>query len=210
VRLLPALRAIGCRMIALTASKDSTIGRGADIVLEIGRLEEPCPLRMAPSASTTALLAMGDALALCVQKARGFGETDFARYHPGGSLGRLLSPVESLMRTGDRMASASPETLVIDALKLMAKTRNGAAVATDSEGRLQGVFTHGDFSRVAMQDTTALLHPIGRHMTRPGKNIRSGALVQEALDMMHGRINALPVVDADMRVLGILDIQDLV
>jgi len=212
LRLLPTLRHIRCTLIAITASRDSSLGRAADIKISIGKLDEPCPLRMAPSASTTALLAMGDALTLTVLKARGFSQDDYARLHPAGSLGRKLMRATEAMRSGDRMVKVLPETTILEALRAMARPpRNGAAVIADAEGKLKGIFTHGDFSRLVLQVPQAVNEAIGRHMVSPCKSIRDTSYVMDAQALMHEkRINALPVIDGENRVLGLLDIQDLV
>ena len=212
LRLLPTLKRIGCTIVAITASKESSLGRAADLALEIGKIEEPCPLRMAPSASTAALLAMGDALALSVLKARGFTREDFAKLHPAGSLGRGLLQVVDAMRKTDRMVLVKEQITVGEALAAMARPpRNGAAVVADSEGRLRGIFTHGDFGRLVLQNPNTITQTIGQHMTSPCKFVRGDTLVVDAQQLMHEkRVNALPVVDNDMRVLGLLDIQDLV
>ena len=212
LRLIPTLKRIGCPIIAITASKESSLGRASNCVLEIGKIEEPCPLRMAPSASTAALLAMGDALALTVLKMRGFTREDFARLHPAGSLGRGLMQVLDAMRRADRMVLVKEDVPVREALTLMARPpRNGAAVVTDELGRLKGIFTHGDFGRLVLQDPAMIAQPIGKHMINPCKFVRGSAKVVDAQALMaEKKINALPVVDVDMTVLGLLDIQDLV
>lgn len=212
LRLIPTIKRIGSRVIAITATKDASLARAADVVLEIGKLEEPCPLRMAPSASTTALLAMGDALALSVLKARGFTQEDFALLHPAGTLGRRLMKVSDAMRTPDRMVLVKGELLVGEALALMAKPpRNGAAVVKHADGKLAGIFTHGDFARLVLKNPQTLQEPISKHMTSPCMFVNATALVMDAQQILHEkRINALPVVDDEMKVLGLLDIQDLV
>jgi arabinose-5-phosphate isomerase len=210
LRLLPTLKRIHCRIIAITAARASSLGRNADVVLEIGKLQEPCPLRVAPSASTTAMLAMGDALALTVLKARGFTQEDFALLHPAGTLGRSLTRVVECMRTGGRLAVVEPKTVIAQALGLMAKTRNGAAIVAGADGTLCGIFTHGDFGRLALLHPQAISDPVSKHMTSPCKFIRDDALVMDAYEMMHEKFNALPVVDSNMKVCGLLDIQDLV
>jgi len=212
LRLLPTLKHIRCRLIAISSSRDSSLGRAADVVLEIGRLEEPCPLRMAPSASTTAMLAMGDALALAVLKARGFTQEDFAKLHPAGSLGKKMMRVVDAMRRDDRMVEVTEDVTVGQALALMARPpRNGAAIIVDNAGRLRGIFTHGDFGRLVLTRPQTISDPIGQHMTSPCKSIQSDALVVDAQQLMHAsRINALPVIDKQRKVLGLLDIQDLV
>ncbi|MEI6232273.1 MAG: KpsF/GutQ family sugar-phosphate isomerase [Planctomycetota bacterium] len=212
LRLLPTLKRIGCKIVAITASHDSSLGRAADVTLAIGKIEEPCPLRMAPSASTTAMLAMGDALALSVLKARGFSREDFAKLHPAGSLGRGLLQVVDAMRNRERMVLVYEHVTVGEALAQMARPpRNGAAVIADKSGHLRGIFTHGDFGRLVLQNPNTITQSIGTHMTSPCKFVLGGALVVDAQQLMHEmRVNALPVVDNDMLVLGLLDIQDLV
>jgi arabinose-5-phosphate isomerase len=212
LRLLPTLKRIHCKIIAITASRASQLGEAADEVLEIGKLDEPCPLRMAPSATTAAMLAMGDALALSVLKARGLTQDDYALLHPGGSLGRKLMKVVDAMRKGERMVKVSPDVTVAEALSQMAKPpRNGAAIVVDASGKLQGVFTHGDFGRLVLKSPQTINETVGKHMTSPCKSINSDSLVADAQQIMHdSRINALPVIDKQRVVLGILDIQDLV
>lgn len=212
LRLIPALKHVRCLLISITSSKNSSLGQLSDIVLEIGKLEEPCPLRMAPSASTTALLAMGDALALTVLKARGFTQEDFALLHPAGSLGRKLMPVDSAMRSGARMVKVPPEATLGEAARLMGTPpRNGAAVIVDALGKLAGVFTHGDFVRLILKNPGLIAEAVGKHMTAQCKFIRHDAMVLDALQIMHDKkVNALPVVDDDMLVIGLVDIQDLV
>ena len=212
LRLLPALKHVKCHLIAITASRTSSLGRLSEIVLEIGKLEEPCPLQMAPSASTTALLAMGDALALTVLKARGFTQEDYALLHPAGSLGRKLMRVNDAMRSGSQMVKVAPSVTLAETATLMGiPPRNGAAIIADSTGRLSGILTHGDFVRLMLKNPNAIGEPVGKHMTSPCKFVRQNEMVLDALQVMHDKkINALPVVDDEMRVLGLVDIQDLV
>lgn len=210
-RLLPAVKKIGARTLAITGRPGSTLGRAVDLVLDIGRHDEPCPLRLAPSASTTAMLAYGDALALCVLKARGFTVEDYAKLHPGGSLGRKLMRARDLMRTGERLALARPDLPVGQVLELMSRSRGGAVVITDKRGKLLGIFTDGDFRRLMVHDPARFKDTVAPHMTSPCKYIQDRTLVAEAQELMaQKRINALPVVDARMKVVGLLDIQDLV
>lgn len=210
-RLLPALKKIGAKTIAITGRPHSTLGRAADLTLDIGRIEEPCPLRLAPSASTTAMLALGDALALCVLKARGFTIEDYAALHPGGALGRKLMRAKDLMRTGERLALSGPEIKVGEALERMSQSRGGAVVIVDKRGKLTGIFTDGDFRRLMVNEPKRFHDSIGPHMTSPCKFIQDKTLVAEAQELMAQKhINALPVVDKRMKVVGLLDIQDLV
>jgi arabinose-5-phosphate isomerase len=211
VRLLPPLKKLGAPVVAVTCSARSTLGRAADLVLELGRIHEPCPLGLAPSGSTAALLALGDALALTVLKARRFSAEDYARLHPGGSLGRKLMRALDLMRTGPRLALVAPETTVGEVIAGMTAARGGAAVVVDLRGRLRGIFTDGDFRRLMQRDPKLFHAPIGAHMTSPCRFVREEVLVAEAQALMADRrINALPVVNARGRVTGLLDIQDLV
>ncbi|MFH0938172.1 MAG: KpsF/GutQ family sugar-phosphate isomerase, partial [Planctomycetota bacterium] len=212
LRLLPMFKRIRCRLIAITALAESSLGRAANLVLAIGELEEPCPLRMAPSASTIALLAMGDALALSVLKARGFTQEDYALLHPAGTLGRRLMKVVEAMRSGERMVTVPGTATIGAALELMARPpRNGAVIVVDDVGRLIGIFTHGDFGRMILKAPQTIREPIAAYMTSPCQAIHCDALVVDAQTLMREKhINALPVVDENMKVLGLLDIQDLV
>ncbi|MCZ7648588.1 MAG: KpsF/GutQ family sugar-phosphate isomerase [Planctomycetota bacterium] len=211
VRLLPAVKKVRAAVVAITGAPDSSLGKAADVVLEIGRIVEPCPLRLAPSASTTAMLALGDALALCVLKARGLTVREYARLHPGGALGRKLMLARDLMRGGDRMVLIRTDCPVGAALDRMTKARCGAAMVVDARGKLLGVFTDGDFRRLMLKDPSLFQEDVGRHMTSPCRHILDATLVAEAQELMaEKRINALPVVDRRGKAVGILDIQDLV
>ena len=211
VRLLPTLKRIGCKIIAITATRAASLGRAADVVLEIGRLEEPCPLRMAPSASTTALLAMGDALALSVLKARGFSREDFALLHPAGSIGRGLLQVVDAMRGHDRMVRVAPSDKIAAVLALMARPpRNGAAVVSDSIGKLLGIFTHGDFARHFQTDPRVGDRMVADLMTLNPVTVQQDKLAVEVLNLLERhRIDDLVVVDEQMIPVGIVDSQDL-
>jgi len=212
LRLLPLLKQIRCQLLAFTSSATSSLGKAAAVTLCIGKLEEPCPFRLAPSASTTALLALGDALALTVLKARGFTQEDYARLHPAGALGRKLLKAADAMRSGSRMVKITGTVTVVQALALMAQPpRNGAAVIVDGQERLVGIFTHGDFSRLVLKSPNLINEPVALHMTSPCAYMHREALVMDAQVLLHDKhINALPVVDDCQRVLGLLDIQDLV
>jgi len=209
--ILPAIRKMRVPFIAVTGRPDSSVGQAADHVLDIGRIDEPCPLQMAPSASTTAMLALGDALALCVLKARRLTIHDYARLHPGGALGRKLMRARDVMRTAKRMAQAGARDTVGQALERMSRAVVGAVVIVDRRSKLVGIFTDGDFRRLMVKDHSLFKAPVGEHMTSPCMSIRDETLVAEAQALMAERhINALPVVDARGKVVGLLDIQDLV
>ncbi len=200
----------GILAIALTRAADTPLAQAADLALVYGEFPEACPLRLAPSTSTTLMLALGDALALTVQHLKGFTETDFARFHPGGSLGRQLKPVDELMRTGELFAAVPENAPVFEAVAALSRARCGLCLVLDDAGRLAGVYSDGDFRRDAMAGKD-LQQPVGERCARPGKRISSGRLAGEALQQMRAaRINALAVVDADNHPLGLLDIQDMV
>src|SRR5262249_53233202 len=164
LRLLPALRRLEAVLVAITERAGSTLGRAADVCVALGPIEEACPLGLAPSASTTALMAVGDALALLVSRMRGFRAEDFLRYHPGGSLGRKLSRVEDVMRTGRQLRRAGPGQTVREVLVALAgpRRRTGAVLVEDDDGRLLGIFPDSDLARLFERRREADLdRPIG-------------------------------------------------
>ncbi|MFO0278528.1 MAG: SIS domain-containing protein [Planctomycetota bacterium] len=211
--MLPHVKNVGVPIVAMTQDAGSTLGRHADLVLELGRIEEAGPHGLAPSASTTAMLALGDALALVVQEGRRFGPDDFARFHPGGDLGRRLMKVRELMRTGDRSPVVRAGATVMQAIEVMTRTpgRPGATSVVDADGKLIGFFTDGDLRRLIEQ---GLADPRQRRsddaMTQNPRAIDPDTFALEALAMLHQRaIDQMPVVDAAGRLLGLLDVQDL-
>ncbi len=211
IRLLPHLRTRQVFCIALTAQRSSSLGRGCELVVEIGILEEACPLQLAPSSSTTALLALGDALALTVLELRGFTSYEYARLHPGGSLGKLVSQVQELMRTGSRCPIVSTEITVKETIIAISRARAGLAVVVDENGKRLGIFTDGDFRRCWEENNNIGNVKVGEVMTRPGLAIKTGTLVRDAKNLMAERhINALPVLDSEDHVLGLLDLQDII
>jgi arabinose-5-phosphate isomerase len=211
--MLPHVKNVGVPIVAVTQDARSTLGRHADLVLELGRIDEAGPHGLAPSASTTAMLALGDALALMVQEGRRFGPEDFARFHPGGDLGRRLMKVRELMRTGERSPVVHSGATVMQAIEVMTRTpgRPGATSVVDADGRLIGFFTDGDLRRLIEQ---GLADPRQRRiddaMTRSPRAIDPDTFALEALALLHQRaIDQMPVVDGDGRLLGLLDVQDL-
>jgi arabinose-5-phosphate isomerase len=214
VRLLPSLRSMAQTLIALTSNAESTLARRADIVLGYGPLEEVCPLGLAPSTSTTAMIAIGDALAFVLSKAREFTKEDFARFHPAGSLGRKLLRVEAMMRSGDEVRLADCTTLVRDVFTRVQRRgrRTGAVMLTDGDGRLVGLFTDSDLARLFEQRRDgALDRPIAEVMTPSPLTIAAGSRVADAVEVMKRRkISELPVVDAAGRPIGLLDITDVI
>ncbi len=212
--LLPSLSHIGAPVIAIVGEPESPLGRHAAIVLSIGKVIEACPLGLAPSTSTTAMLALGDAIALTVQRRRCFTPEQYARFHPGGALGRQLMTCAEAMRTGARVATAIPETPVVDAVRAITVARAGSVLLVDAEGRLLGIFTDGDLRRrlgAAEDIATVMRSQLRAVATMPCRSVRGGELVQAALRLCaEKKINELPVVDDDGRLLGLIDVQDLV
>ena len=212
VELLPRLKALGCQAILLTACPDSVAAGYADFVLDIGQIPEACPLGLAPSSSTAAMLALGDALALTVMELKAVDPEQYATYHPGGALGRLLMKTGEVMRTGADCPTIHMSETLADCHKaiLDAPTRAGAACVIDDHGRLQGIVTHGDFFRLFAAGESATKQRVVDAMTKSPKRIAVDARVTEALALMHNHaIDELPVVDADDRLVGLIDIQDL-
>jgi arabinose-5-phosphate isomerase len=211
--LLPHVKAAGVPVVGITQESSSTLGRHCDVVLEIGRIDEVGPFGLAPSASTTAMLALGDALALVVQDGRKFGPDDFARFHPGGDLGRRLMRTGELMRTGARNPTIHSGATVLQAIEVMTRTpgRPGATSVVDRDGRLLGFFTDGDLRRlIERNDGNPRERRIDDVMTRNPRSISAGTFALEALGLLHQfAIDQLPVVDDDGRLLGLLDVQDL-
>ena len=210
--LLPFVKKIGARVIAITGSSESTLARHSDVVLDIGQIEEPCPLGLAPSASSTAMLALGDALALTVLKRRNFSKEEYAFYHPGGELGRKLLIVEVVMRSGQANPVVKEGCQVLEALKVMTHTpgRPGAVSVVDGKGRLTGFFTDGDLRRRLGRRQDFLKGAIKEVMTRNPKTIREDSLAAEAYNILKvNKIDQLPVVDKKGIPVGILDVQDL-
>ena len=209
LRLLETIRRIGARLIAMTGSPDSTLGRAADVVLDCGVDAEACPLNLAPTASTTAALAMGDALAMVLLVEKGFRQEDFAGLHPGGGIGKRLMRVESLMHTGPAMPvvrTAAPMHAVV--AEISAKGL-GMACVLGEDGRLAGIITDGDLRR-HMGLTDMLAQPASAVMTAGPQTIGRSMLAVQALAMMEQRrITSLVVVDAEARVEGVLHLHDL-
>lgn len=211
--LLPHVKRIGAGIVALTGAPSSALGRFADCVLDIGPVDEACPHGLAPTASTSAMLALGDALAMVVQRARGFSREDYARYHPGGALGRKLLRIGEVMRTEDELPLVAPSETVARVLRTMSNTRGrpGAALVVGSKGELAGIFTDGDFRRLLeSDDRTRLDQPVQEFMGTNPRRLGPDALVDEAERVMRTyKIDQLPIVDADGRPIGLLDVQDL-
>ncbi len=211
IRLLPLLKKIGCRTIAMTGDKDSSLARYSDLVLDIGVPKEGCPLGLAPMASTTVTLALGDALAACLIDRKNFKREDFAFYHPGGNLGRrLLLKVEDIMRKGPHFAKVPQSMSVKDVLFAITRARCGSACVVDKKKKFAGIFTDGDLRRHLESGVDVLTRPVGQVMTRHPLTIGKDRLAAEAFDiLMSKKVDELPVVDAKGSLVGLLDVQDL-
>jgi len=216
IRLLSIVKRLGHPVIAVTASTASTLGRYADVTIVTGKVPEACPLGLAPSASTTAMLALGDALALTVMQARKFSAEDFARFHPAGQLGRKLLKVSEAMtfRINENLPVAKDSSTVGQVLSEVSriKRRSGGVILVDANGSLSGFFSDGDLRRLVERDPPgAMATRVGDVMTRNPKRIKDSALASEALAVMHQyRIDELPVVDDVNAPVGLIDVQDLV
>lgn len=212
--LLPSLRRIGVAVIALVGDASSPLATHADTAIAIGATTEACPLGLAPSTSTTVMLALGDALALCVQQLRDFTPEQYARFHPGGELGRQLMTCGEVMRRGERVARVHPDDPVRGALQRITASRSGSALLVDADGRLEGIFTDGDLRRgldAAADPGAVLLAPVRELASVPCTSVAAGDLLERALALCARRhINEIPVVDANGQALGLIDLQDLV
>ena len=211
VTLLPMLKRLGIPLIALTGNPRSTLAEAATVSLDIGVSEEACPLNLAPTASSTAALAMGDALAVALLESRGFTREDFALAHPGGSLGRrLLLRVDDLMHTGDGIPQVSPDTPLSQGLMEMTRKGLGMTAIVEADGRIAGIFTDGDLRRVLYRGIYVHRTPMRQVMTPGCKTITSGVLAAEAVRVLEQhKINGLLVVDESSRLVGALNLHDL-
>jgi len=211
LNLLPALKRFSVKIVALTGAPRSSLARYSDVVLSVKVPKEACPFNLAPTASTTAMLVMGDALAMAVLQARGFKKQDFAKHHPSGAIGRsLLLQVRDIMRSNSRNAVAPQSLLVKDALLLMTQAKSGSVSVTNARGKLVGVFTDGDLRRRMATDGEILAQPLRRVMTQRPICIRDDALAMEALKIFNERnIDDLIVVNRQNEPVGLIDSQDL-
>lgn len=212
VRLVPVLKRFGLRIVAFTSNPSSDLARNADHRLLYRVPREACPLELAPTASTTAAIALGDALAMVLLEARGLTRDDFAKYHPAGNLGRvLLLRVKDIMRTGDRLPTALDRVSTQDAILAMTRAKSGSiALVSRKNGKLTGILTDGDFRRSALSGADFLSKPVATFMTRNPKVISENALGVDALRLFEAhKIDDLIVVDGRGRPVGLIDSQDL-
>lgn len=210
LRILPIIKRIGCTLIAMVGNTHSTLARNADCILDVGVEREACSLGLAPTASTTAALAMGDALAMAVMDKRGFTREDYGLNHPGGSLGKAIVTIREVMRTGEKCPMVSPQDTVQTAIKLVTAAKAGAVLIVDEETRLVGIYTDGDLRRTVVQRPAALTGPISAVMTTSPTVIHPETLAAEGVRIAKKlHIDDLPVVDHEGRAVGLFTVKDL-
>jgi len=213
LRLIPAIRRHGLKVISMTGKPQSTLAQMSDVHIEIPCGREACPFGMAPTNSTTSTMAMGDALAMVMIDAMKFDISSYALNHPAGAIGRaLVLKVADIMRTGSRLALVTPSATVMEALLAMTKAQGGSALVASEDGRLAGIFTDGDFRRAMSRcgDRAILDDKISDYMTKSPMFVRDDAYASEILKLFEKKkIDDLPVCDADGKVVGVVDIQDL-
>lgn len=211
LNLLPALKRFAVKIISFTGNLKSSLAKHSDVALNVKVPREACPFNLAPTSSTTAMLVLGDALAMAVLQARGFKQKDYARLHPGGAIGRaMLLKVGDIMRRSERNAVADENLPVKDALLVMTRAKSGSLSVVDARGKLAGVFTDGDFRRHMASNEHLLAQPLKKVMTRNPICIREDALAAEALKIFDQRnIDDLIVVNAKREPVGLVDSQDL-
>ena len=209
--LLPHVKRFDVQVIALTGKPNSTLAEHSEVTLDTSVDREACPLNLAPTSSSTAMLVMGDALAMVLLEARGFTEKQFARFHPGGALGRaLLTKVSDIMRAGDQLAQVVEGATVREALVAMSKARSGACVVTADDGKLGGIFTHGDFARCYQSDPHVGDRAVAEFMTRKPISVSADSLAVEAVQTIGShRVDDVVVLDDAGRAVGLVDTQDL-
>ncbi len=213
LRAVPVVRKIGARLLSITGEPASRLARWSDVALDLGRIAEACPMGLVPTSSTTATLALGDALAMTVARRRNFTREDYALFHRGGALGRQLMTAGEVMRRGREVPLVRPSATVREALAAVSRVggaRAGAVLVVDGRRRLVGIFTDGDLRRRLGTGTAFLDLPVRGAMTRTPVTVREATLVAEALRILKDRkIDEVPVLDARGRPVGMLDVQDL-
>ena len=211
LRILPGLERFNVKVIGITGSLTSTLARLSTVALDVSVQKEACPLNLAPTSSTTSMLALGDALAMVVLEAKGLSSEEFSKYHPGGSLGKaLLTQVTEIMRDRERITTVAPNECIGDVLKKMTVKKNGAAIVEDEEQQLLGIFTHGDLARLFTENSGLAVEPVGRYMTKKPVFIRESAFAVEALALLREhQVDEIVVVDGQDKVRGTIDVQDL-
>ena len=211
LNLLPALKRFSVKIISFSGNLKSSLARHSDVSLNVKVPKEACPFNLAPTSSTTAMLVLGDALAMAVLQARGFKQTDFAKYHPNGAIGRaMLLKVGDIMRAGNRNAVAAENLSIKEALFVMTQAKSGSLAVVNAHGKLAGVFTDGDFRRLMANDENLLSQPLKKVMTPKPVCLSENSLAVEALKIFNERnIDDLIVVNAKREPVGLVDSQDL-
>jgi arabinose-5-phosphate isomerase len=211
IKFLPIVKKIGAKLVAMVGNTKSTLARNADFVINVSVKREACPLGLAPTTSTTAMLAMGDALAVALLEKKGFREKDFAFFHPGGILGkRLLLKVGDIMRTGHANPVVGENKKIKEVLLSITRARAGSASVVDSKGRLVGIFTDGDLRRHLELEPDIINKRVKELMTKGPTVTRKERLAAEALEVLRSkRLDELPVVDEKGKPIGLLDVQDI-
>jgi arabinose-5-phosphate isomerase len=211
LRIMTPAKRLGIKIIAVTGNAQSSLAKHSDLMLEMTVSTEACPFNLAPTTTTTALLALGDALAMVLLDTRGFTKEDYGRLHPGGAIGRSVTmTVEDIMRHADRMAMVTADTTVKETLLKMTQARCGSAIIVDDHGALLGIFTDGDFRRHAEDDMSILGRQITEVMTANPIAIAAESLAIEVIKLIEDkRINDIVVVDTQQKVVGLIDVQDL-
>ncbi len=211
IDLLPFIKRSEVKLIALTGNPNSTLARYSEVTLDTSVAREACPLNLAPTSSSTAMLVMGDVLAMVLLESRGFSEDDFARFHPGGALGRaLLTRVSDIMRADGELPTLAEDGDVFGALDAMSRARAGACLILKADGSLAGIFTHGDFARSFRSDPLLGEKPVAQLMTRQPITVRADALAVEALRTIgQNRIDDIVVLNSEGKPVGLIDTQDL-
>ncbi len=211
LRMITPAKRLGVELVSICGSADCRLGKLSDLVVPMKVEREACPFNLAPTSTTTALLALGDAWAMVMLQERGFTKEDYGRFHPGGAIGRMVTMhVKDIMRSGDRFALVSPETAVRDALCKMGHARCGSAIVVNDNNELLGVFTDGDFRRAAEKDINVLTRKMDDVMTRNPIAVNSEALAVEAVRVVEKhKISDVIVIDNTRKVVGLIDVQDL-
>ena len=211
LKLIPNIKKIGIKLIAMTGKAGSTLAKNSDAVLDVSIKEEACPLGLAPMASTTTMLAMGDALCAALMDKRNFKRSDFAFLHPGGNLGKqLLLKVEDIMRKGDKNPLVGENDKVKDVLLAITAARAGSATVVDGNGKIKGIFTDGDLRRHLEEDPDLSKRKVKDVMTKKPKTLKKDCLAVEGLRILKEyKIDEIPIVDGKGRAIGLLDVQDL-
>ena len=211
IKLIPAVRRLNIPVVGMVGDAESSLARMSDVVLQVKIGREACPFGMAPTTSTTATLAVGDALAMTLLDARGFKVENYARLHPAGAIGRaLVLRVRDIMRTGEKIARLPVSATVTEAIVAMTAAKSGAALIAREDGMLEGIFTDGDLRRQLSKGENPLQSPVSSYMTRNPVSVRADALAVDVLRVFEAyKIDDLPVVEADGMLVGYVDIQDL-